>query len=67
MIFYVFDVMIYLMIFSRLISMVKFSLFYYEMLLNMIIYIVDLNGIFGVGDLILVEFDIVVFKIVNEI
>lgn len=59
--------MIYLMIISRLISMVKFSLFYCEMLLNMIVYIVDLNGIFGVGDLISVEFDIVVFKIVNEI
>lgn len=52
---------------SSLISTVKFSLFYCEMLLNMIVYIVDLNGIFGVGDLISVEFDIVVFKIVNEI
>lgn len=55
------------MIISRLISMVKFSLFYCEMLLNMIVYVVDLNGIVGVGDLISVEFDIVVFKIVNEI
>lgn len=67
MIFYVPDVMIHLMIISRLTSMVKFSLLHCEMLLNMNVYIVDLNGTAGAGDLTSAELDTAASKIVNEI
>lgn len=55
------------MIISRLTSMVKFSLLHCEVLLNMNVYIVDLNGTSGAGDLTSAELDTAASKIVNEI
>lgn len=45
--------------------MVKFSLLHCEMLLNMTVYIVDLNGTSGAGDLTSAELDTAASKIVN--